>query len=1075
MSERGTQCAPPVERRPVAVASAQRSAVVASRPVLVRTTPGVAQCAGSASHDAAEVEAHATARRVVSGPGVAVPSIRAAHPGGVQRAAAPPAAATAAASSASAAGSGTALPAGVRTFMESRFAADFGAVRVHTDDAAAKRAESLKARAFTVGSHVYFGQNQFKPESESGRELIAHELTHTIQQGAVAQGGGAAMPVAERTPPRVQRWGVGDALDAIAEKANLIPGFRLLCVVLGMNPINFAAVARDGPTILRALFELIPVTGPMLVRALDGYGIIARVGTWFEVKVRGLGLAAGAIKAALDAFVNSLSWRDVFSLGSLWERAKSIFTGPIDRLLAFGRETAVEILEFVRDAILIPLARLAEGTRGYPLLKVLLGKDPITGEKVERTPDALVGGFMTFIGEQEVWENVKKANAIPRVWAWFQAAMQGLLAFAQQVPPTFMNALKSLGIVDLIAPPLAFVKVVGAFVPLAQQFFAWAGSTMWTILEIVFEVVSPQTLAYLKQTGAALKSILKNPLPFVRNLVAAAKLGFELFATNFLEHLKTRLIDWLVGSLPGVYIPKAFTLPEMAKFLFSVLGLTWANVRPKLVKVLTEPVVSAMETAFDIVVTLVTQGPAAAWEKIQEHLVQLKDQAIAAVTDMVVGAVVKTAVPKLVAMFIPGAGFVSAIISIYGTIKTIIEKIGKVVAVVKGFVDSIVAIAAGQIEGAAKRVEMTLANGLSLAISVLFGFLGLNDIAGQVMGAITKVRATVDKAIDALIAWIVNAAKSLFAKGKAAVGKLFSWGAANGKFKDGEGKDHTVTVDDSGGAPRLMVKSDPTAAREFVKLFVAAKKAKNAKYEAGERVNACNAAIDAAEKVVKDIEAQQKAKAKDEAKLLKLQDALLQANVNVADAMRLLVGKGKLPVGLIESYLLEGMSGTYGTIPKPKADNFTADHQPQAAVLEHAATFEFFGADGKLKERAKGRARKGFAINLHKSRHEAGRTFGSKGKSTKGEFDARIRPLVAKHAGDEQKQRRVIVDVIAADLEADVSAMREVCKPSSAYWEDIKAIVDDPGEREAMIQDVSRRINKGEDQIAAQNIDELVG
>ena len=788
------------------------------RPVQVRAVPGLPQrfASGTSGHDAAEAEAHATARRVMQAPAGAV--TRAAT--GAQRAeaspaTAPPAKAASPLSAPPAASGGAALPAGVRGFMEERFNADFGAVRVHADDSAARKAAEMNSRAVTIGPDIYFGRDEFRPENASSRELIAHELTHVIQQGAAVQRP-QGTPVAQRSPVRPQRLGLPNPLDWVAEKANYIPGFRLLTIALGVNPINFAAVRADGPTILRALMELIPVTGPMLVAALDRYGIIDKVGTWFEVKVRALGMAAAGIKAALDAFIKSLGWKDVADLEGAWERAKRIFTEPIDRLIAFGRNTVVEILEFVRDAILVPLAALAEGTRGYPLLKVLLGKDPITGAKVERTPDALVGGFMTFIGEQEIWENVKKANAIPRVWAWFQGAMQTVLAFAHQVPPTFTNALKSLGLADLILPPLAFAKVAVAFAPLAQQFFSWAAGAMWTILEIVFEVVSPQTLAYLKQTGAALKSILKNPLPFVRNLVAAAKLGFDYFATNFLEHLKTRLIDWLVGSLPGVYIPKAFTLSEMAKFLFSVLGLTWANIRPKLVKVLTEPVVSAMETGFDIVVTLVTQGPAAAWEKIQEQMVALKDQAIGAVTDMVVGAVVKKAIPKLIAMFIPGAGFVSAIVSIYDTIKTIIEKVGQIAAVVKGFVDSIVAIAAGQIESAAKRVEMTLANALSLAINVLFGFLGLGDIAGQVMGAINKIRATVDRAVDALIAWIVKMAKTLFAKGKAAVGKLISWWNTKTQFRAG-GESHSLYFQGEGPQAKLIVASDALPVEVFLK------------------------------------------------------------------------------------------------------------------------------------------------------------------------------------------------------------------------------------------------------------------
>jgi hypothetical protein len=92
------------------------------------------------------------------------------------------------------------------------------------------------------------------------------------------------------------------------------------------------------------------------------------------------------------------------------------------------------------------------------------------------------------------------------------------------------------------------------------------------------------------------------------------------------------------------------------------------------------------------------------------------------------------------------------------------QKLKTMVQVVMSFIDSVVAIAAGQIEGAAKMVENALVKVLSLAISFLAGFLGLGGIAGKVMAVIEKIRGTVDKGIDALIAWIVKMAKALFAK-----------------------------------------------------------------------------------------------------------------------------------------------------------------------------------------------------------------------------------------------------------------------------------------------------------------------
>lgn len=68
------------------------------------------------------------------------------------------------------------------SFMQERFGADFGGVRVHTGADAAQMNRDLNARAFTVGNDIYFNDGQYRPNSEPGRRLLAHELTHTLQQ-----------------------------------------------------------------------------------------------------------------------------------------------------------------------------------------------------------------------------------------------------------------------------------------------------------------------------------------------------------------------------------------------------------------------------------------------------------------------------------------------------------------------------------------------------------------------------------------------------------------------------------------------------------------------------------------------------------------------------------------------------------------------------------------------------------------------------------------------------------------------------------------------------------------------------
>ena len=79
-------------------------------------------------------------------------------------------------------GTGNSIDAATRTFMESRFGADFSDVKIHTDDKAMQLNRELNAKAFTVGNDIYFNKSEYGPGSEDGKHLLAHELTHTIQQ-----------------------------------------------------------------------------------------------------------------------------------------------------------------------------------------------------------------------------------------------------------------------------------------------------------------------------------------------------------------------------------------------------------------------------------------------------------------------------------------------------------------------------------------------------------------------------------------------------------------------------------------------------------------------------------------------------------------------------------------------------------------------------------------------------------------------------------------------------------------------------------------------------------------------------
>ena len=142
-------------------------------------------------------------------------------------------------------------------------------------------------------------------------------------------------------------------------------------------------------------------------------------------------------------FIDSLGWSDVIHPGDVWDRAKRIFTDPIDRLVAFFKELGAGIIELIKTVILKPLAALASKTKAWDLLVGVLGHNPITKEPAEPAPDLLIGGLMKLAGQEDVWEKIQKANALQRIWSWFKKAMGELIGFVREVPGLFIAAVKS--------------------------------------------------------------------------------------------------------------------------------------------------------------------------------------------------------------------------------------------------------------------------------------------------------------------------------------------------------------------------------------------------------------------------------------------------------------------------------------------------------------------------------------------------------------------------------------------------------------------------------------------------------
>jgi len=120
-------------------------------------------------------------------------------------------------------GGGSPLPGGTRRFMENAFSADFSRVSIHNDGEAAAMSQSIQAHAFTHGNDIYFNSGRYSPHTQQGQRLLAHELTHTLQQtggihrstGTEAGSGGAPSATAGGTGTGTAGTG-GISVDVLA-------------------------------------------------------------------------------------------------------------------------------------------------------------------------------------------------------------------------------------------------------------------------------------------------------------------------------------------------------------------------------------------------------------------------------------------------------------------------------------------------------------------------------------------------------------------------------------------------------------------------------------------------------------------------------------------------------------------------------------------------------------------------------------------------------------------------------------------------------------------------------------------
>ncbi len=275
----------------------------------------------------------------------------------------------------------------------------------------------------------------------------------------------------------------------------------------------------------------------------------------------------------------------------------------------------------------------------------------------------------------------------------------------------------------------------------------------------------------LQRAANAVSAILKDPIKFLSNLIDGVKQGLQRFVSNIGTHLQTGLIGWLTGALGGVItaFPKSFSdLRGILNMVLEIFGLTYARIRQNVVKGLGErgdEIFGALEKAWEIFQIIRTEGLGGLWEFIKDMVGDLKAMVIDQIQTMIAQEVIQAGIQWVVSLLGgPAGAFIKAAQAIIKIVMWFVNNGSKLLALVNSVIDSIAAIAAGNVSAAAQYIENSLAKAVPLLIGFLADLLGLGGIAKKVQNIIAKIRAPIDKAIQWVVKKAVALGKKLLAK-----------------------------------------------------------------------------------------------------------------------------------------------------------------------------------------------------------------------------------------------------------------------------------------------------------------------
>lgn len=625
----------------------------------------------------------------------------------------------------------------------------------------------------------------------------------------------------------IKDYVVSALINFVKERTNAYP---LLTQILERDPISNEPVLRTPMGLLRGFMQL-SETGQEQLRQMEASGSLQRAADWLNGAIERLNLSWEIIRETFSNAWDAVTISSLLNPPALFRRLYNLFAGPVGRIARFVWEVVSKVLSFIKEALLDRLVDYARGIRGYPLIGVILGSDPISQRPIERTTPNIVRGFMSLMenGEQQ-YQQMEQTGAIARMAARVEEALARLNFTWEYIRGLFSRAWNSFSLQDLAVPFEAFRRIMNIFAGPIRRLVAFVWEIIKVVLEVVMQVMNfPIDLIrnIISRAIQAIGDIKRDPIGFLMNMLRAVKTGFQQFFGNILTHLINGVTGWLFSELreAGINPPADFSFRSILGFVLEVLGITIERIWQKLAERIGEERVARIRGMIDrltgiwtFVRDVVTRGPVAIWEYIQERISNLWDTVLEAVRNWVVTRIVERVVTRLLSMLDPTGimAVINGFIAFYNAVQSFIRYLREMLEIVNSFVVGLAELARGNVTIAANFLENSLARAMPVAIGFLANQVGLSGIGRRIAEMIERVREVVDRALTWLVDRAVSAGSSLLNMGRAAVGAVRNWWQARKNFRTDDGESHSLQFEGQGSSARLILRSNPVEIRAWI-------------------------------------------------------------------------------------------------------------------------------------------------------------------------------------------------------------------------------------------------------------------